>query len=83
MMGTRPNSSYCDDGNLSNNDGCSDTCSIESGFQCSGASSSSADTCTEICGDGKNYGQYGCDDGNLINGDGCSLTCAIESGFGC
>jgi cysteine-rich repeat protein len=32
MIGSRPSSSYCDDGNLSNNDGCSDACSIESGF---------------------------------------------------
>lgn len=31
----------------------------------------SKDTCQEICGDGKNYGQYGCDDGNTNNYDGC------------
>ncbi len=38
----------CDDGNTVDGDGCSSTCTIESGWGCSGAPSS----CTEICGDG-------------------------------
>ena len=39
--------------------------------------------CQEICGDGKNLGQYQCDDGNIINGDGCSSECLIENGYKC
>lgn len=39
--------------------------------------------CTEICGDGLNYGRYYCDDGNTLNGDGCSSTCKVEAGWTC
>ena len=37
----------------------------------------------EICGDGRNLGQYECDDGNLYDGDGCSSECRIEDGYKC
>ena len=40
-------------------------------------------TCTEICGDGYNYGFHDCDDGNKRSGDGCSSSCTIESGYLC
>lgn len=43
---------------------------IESGWTCSGGSSTTADTCKEICGDGMNLGGNACDDGNTVNGDG-------------
>jgi len=61
------NPSYgCDDGNTVAGDGCSDTCSIESGFECWGGSGSSQDTClctrnmvsagfTHTCGVNANY----------------------------
>ena len=39
--------------------------------------------CTEICGDGLNFGFYECDDGNIRNGDGCSSKCKIEKSYGC
>ena len=39
--------------------------------------------CVEICGDGKNLGQYECDDGNNKDGDGCSSQCSVEEGFMC
>ena len=39
--------------------------------------------CIEICGDGKNLGQYACDDGNNMDGDGCSSGCQVEDGFAC
>ena len=39
--------------------------------------------CREICGDGRNLGEYDCDDGNLIGGDGCSSLCRVEEGFKC
>lgn len=35
----------CDDGNNINGDGCSNTCSIEAGWTCSGGSSNSKDIC--------------------------------------
>lgn len=74
---------YCDDGNTVNGDGCSKTCSTEPGFQCAGGSLTSADSCWEICGDGKNYGFVQCDDGNKIDGDGCSADCKIETLWQC
>jgi len=39
--------------------------------------------CHEICGDGRNLGEFECDDGNLYNGDGCNQECKIEYGFKC
>lgn len=48
----------CDDGNTVNGDGCSSTCTIESGYTCGGGTLFTADTCKEICGDGKNLGNY-------------------------
>ena len=76
-------SSKCDDGNIANGDGCSSTCTIETGFTWSGGGSLSPDICSEICGDGKRYstGSSKCDDGNIANGDGCSSTCTIETGW--
>ena len=73
-------STYCDDGNLVNNDGCSSTWAVEYEYLCTGGSTTSQDTCKEICGDGikinrrTNYW----DDGNLVNGDGCNSTWAVE-----
>ena len=37
----------------------------------------------EICGDGRNLGQFECDDGNNRDGDGCSRDCNEEPGFKC
>ena len=78
-------STFCDDGNTANNDGCSSTWSIESGWTCTGGSSTTADHCTEVWGDGKRFNSVGTywDDGNLLNGDGCSSTCTIETGWTC
>ena len=78
-------SSYWDDGNTLNGDGCSSSWSIEAGWSCSGGSTSSKDTCIDICGDGKKYGSLSTkwDDGNKINGDGWSMSCSIEVGWTC
>ena len=43
---------------------------------------SSTNTCSEICGDGKLF-DYQCDDGNQLDGDGCSKNCIIENGWSC
>ena len=46
------NSTYWDDGDNKNGDGCSSTCSIESGWICSGGSNTIRDLWKEIWGDG-------------------------------
>ena len=78
-------SAYWDDGNTINGDGCSSTCTIETGFTWTGGSSSTQDTWIEVCGDGKRFNSISTywDDGNTINGDGWSSTCSIETGFVC
>lgn len=69
----------CDDSNTSSGDGCSAFCTVEPGYQCSGAPS----VCLPTCGDGVVAGGEGCDDGNTSNGDGCSAFCSVESGYNC
>ncbi len=54
-------------------DGCSSTCIIEPGFNCTGEPS----VCTTTCGDAIVGGTEQCDDGNLQPNDGCSETCQV------
>ena len=73
----------CDDGNYTNGDGCSYSCEVETGWDCSGSPS----VCMPTCGDGivlfpkvitqDSSGSTGeqCDDGNLTDGDGCDSNC--------
>lgn len=83
LIGNRPNSNYCDDGNNDPFDGCDATCQVETGFTCSEGTETSQDICTEICGDGLNLLTHPCDDGNSVDGDGCSHSCNIEYGYQC
>jgi cysteine-rich repeat protein len=69
----------CDDGNIVSGDGCSTTCTIESGWTCAGQPS----VCHTTCGDGIVAGTEQCDDGNTMSGDGCSGTCTVEAGYHC
>jgi large repetitive protein len=72
----------CDDGNTLSGDGCSSTCQVEAGYQCTGQPS----VCTPIpavCGNGIVEPGEQCDDGNLVSGDGCSSTCQVEPGYQC
>ena len=62
--GMKEGAEACDDGNTTNGDGCSSTCTVE------------PHTC--VCGDGIKDLTEACDDGNTTNGDGCSSTCVIE-----
>jgi len=55
----------CEDGNVSDGDGCSSTCTSE---------------IPVACGDGFIDPGEQCDDGNLLDGDGCTMSCAFESG---
>jgi fibro-slime domain-containing protein len=70
----------CDDGNTQSGDGCSSTCTLESGWKCA-----AADTpCTAAkCGDGILAGAEQCDDGIVDNAHGCSSTCTIEPNAVC
>ena len=67
----------CDDGNMANGDGCSNMCTVESGWSCSGTTS----ICSPIavCGNGVVESGETCDDSNTVNGDGCSNTCKLET----
>jgi len=63
----------CDDGDTGSGDGCSSTCTIESGWTCSGGSGQSS--CTEIvteeCGNNLIEGTEVCD-GTALNGENCA-----------
>jgi len=58
----------CDDGDLDALDGCSDTCTEETGWDCINEPS----VCTPICPDGLLKGSETCDDNNSDTTDGCS-----------
>lgn len=75
-------SGRCDDGNRLPGDGCSPTCYIEHGWQCTHTGIGPF-TCSIPCGQAYDMNAYPCDDGNLLNTDGCSSTCQIEFGFVC
>jgi cysteine-rich repeat protein len=73
----------CDDGNRNNSDGCNRTCHVECGFECTGGTASTRDTCASTCGDGVLAVDEECDDGNTENDDGCSSSCAVEDAWYC
>lgn len=69
----------CDDGNTLSGDGCSATCSVESGWSCSGQPSTC--TITSTCGDGVTTGGEQCDLG-AANGAPdacCNADCTLRS----
>lgn len=84
----------CDDGNVVNGDGCSDSCVFEAicgdgvtefEEECDDSNVANGDGCSdacliEFCGDGSvnNSGSEQCDDGNTSSGDGCSASCVVE-----
>lgn len=74
--GVRSPHEQCEDANLNNGDGCSETCVAEPGFDCASG------VCVPRCGDGLVVGDERCDDNNGTPGDGCVM-CMIESGFSC
>ena len=89
----------CDDGNMVNGDGCSNTCSVEavcgngiveSGETCDDGNTVNGDGCSytckveiAVCGNGMVESGESCDDGNMVNGDGCNNTCTVQSGWSC
>jgi cysteine-rich repeat protein len=82
----------CDDGNTTNNDGCSATCQTErcgdgvkqTSEQCDDGNTTSGDGCSATCtlepkcGNGSIEAGEQCDDSNTANNDGCSATCRTE-----
>jgi fibro-slime domain-containing protein len=65
-------SEACDDGNLTNGDGCTSGCVLEPGYQCPVPGSPCT---TTTCGNGIVEGNEQCDDGNLRPYDTCSPQC--------
>jgi fibro-slime domain-containing protein len=75
-------SEQCDDGNTTNNDGCSRLCQIEANWDCP----TEGQPCEYVgyCGSGRLTSNKACDDGNDKSGDGCSSDCqTVEPGFIC
>jgi len=86
----------CDDGNVTDGDGCSAACVIETRTEtdcgdgmdndddglvdCADSDCAGGPVCTPVCGDGVVAGSEACDDGNNTDGDGCSATCEEEVG---
>lgn len=65
----------CDDGNLLEEDGCSPTCELEPGWQCTGEPS----VCTHVCGNGAIDDGEECD-GALLNGADCTTVAGGYTG---
>jgi len=70
------NAEACDDGNNMDGDGCSASCTVESGYSCTPAMGCFFSTCGDgIVGNGED-----CDDGNLDENDGCTSSCTWSTG---
>ena len=88
----REGTEICDDGNVTNGDGCESTCKLSNGEMCtmdnqcqSGNCDPASMTCEPAvgCGNGILNTGEGCDDGDNVAGDGCNATCDIENSFPC
>jgi len=84
----------CDDGNMEEDDGCSNMCKkpvcgnmlVEIGEECDDGNMAKSDACIEckaaFCGDTfLQAGVESCDDGNQMSDDGCTPDCKVEPGF--
>ena len=58
---------------------------MEPGWTCAGGTTALPDTCTEACGNSRNYhlAATACDDGGTTAGDGCNAACTIETYWTC
>ena len=65
----------CDDGGTTSGDGCSASCTVESGFTCASAPSS----CSTTCGDSITAGSETCDNGDN-NSDAPNAVCRTNCG---
>ena len=84
----------CDDGSMSDGDGCSSQCRVEPGWSCSETGcvregNGEVKEPTEenkpkaICGNGILEEGEACDDENTLDNDGCSAGCKVEDGWTC
>ena len=75
----------CDDGNVQSDDGCSSSCTVEEGYECSRVDTRDVnpDHCVSLCGNRVRESSEECDDGGRIDGDGCSSSCLVEAGWIC
>ena len=78
--GTKAGAEACDDGNIVSGDGCSGSCTVESGYTCTGTMPS---VCSTVCGDGIVAGPRAATTAAPRSGDGCSATCTVETGYHC
>lgn len=82
----------CDDGNLVNNDACTNNCTlpicgdgiVQGDEECDDGNTINTDTCissclSATCGDGYVQPGEACDDGNSIDGDACTNNCALPT----
>lgn len=80
-------SEVCDDNNTTPGDGCSATCTLETGWACDAPMTNFdlKSKCYRTCGNGLlNTSQSEvCDDGNILPGDGCSALCQVEATWEC
>jgi cysteine-rich repeat protein len=76
------NLEFCDDGNMTSADGCTN-CTVDMGYNCDQSEPSVCQA--EGCGDG--IIQVGlneeCDDDNTANSDGCDSNCMVEANYTC
>ncbi|HOU92495.1 MAG TPA: DUF4215 domain-containing protein, partial [Polyangiaceae bacterium] len=81
--GVREGTEECDDDDATptSGDGCSATCTLETGWTCPTADA----PCRPICGDGLLRGGEQCEDNDTVptSGDGCNAACRIEQGWDC
>src|SRR5262249_52966474 len=63
----------CDDANIKNNDGCSASCEVESGWVCPAGA-----LCQPVCGDGLLKGAEECE----AAAPGC-VNCKVKAGYDC
>jgi cysteine-rich repeat protein len=72
----------CDDGNITDGDGCDSSCQTEPGYFCEGEPNSCEFLCGNSTDDATKNGEE-CDDGDVLDSDGCSSVCEVEAGFYC
>ena len=78
--GTLAKSEACDDGNTTNGDGCSSTCTLEPGYACPTPGLACA---AAKCGDGILVGTEECEFTGASPPTGCGTDCKITAGYDC
>jgi len=81
--GQREGSEECDDDDTTptSGDGCSASCTLETGWTCPTPGA----PCRPVCGDRLLRGDEQCEDDDTVptSGDGCNAACRIEQGYDC